>query len=149
MDAERPQSEAASNASGLTPPGWPHLERRSREASARASDRRARVRAPGTAASIREGLEKTLRLQRLGISGALCRTLRATTPIESLTGSVSSYTRNVKRSRSRQMIVCCVSTAPQESEKIFHRVRKYRDIRELVAALDAHHVNAREDSTVA
>jgi putative transposase len=33
---------------------------------------------PGAAASLREGLDETLTLQRLGVSGALYRTLRST-----------------------------------------------------------------------
>jgi putative transposase len=33
---------------------------------------------PGSAGSIREGLDETLTLQRLGIEGALYRTLRST-----------------------------------------------------------------------
>jgi transposase-like protein len=43
---------------------------------------------PGAAASVREGLEETLTLQDLGISGALYRTLRTTNPIENLNGSI-------------------------------------------------------------
>jgi hypothetical protein len=42
-------------------------------------------------------LDETLTLQRLGIEGALYRTLRSTNPIENLNGSIATYTRNVKR----------------------------------------------------
>jgi transposase-like protein len=38
---------------------------------------------PGAAASLREGLDETLTLQRLGVTGALYRTLRSTNAIES------------------------------------------------------------------
>lgn len=41
---------------------------------------------PGAAASILEGLEETLTLQRLGVQGALYRTLRTANPIENLNG---------------------------------------------------------------
>jgi hypothetical protein len=41
---------------------------------------------PGAAASLREGLEETLTVQRLGLTGALARTLRTTNPIENLNG---------------------------------------------------------------
>ena len=44
---------------------------------------------PGAAASLREGLEETLTVQALGITGALYRTLRTTNPIENLNGSVA------------------------------------------------------------
>lgn len=47
-------------------------------------------------ASLREGLEETLALQRLGIAGALYRTLRSTNAIENLNGLLARYTRNVK-----------------------------------------------------
>ena len=40
----------------------------------------------GAAASKREGLEETLTVQALGITGALYRTLRTTNPIENLDG---------------------------------------------------------------
>ena len=52
---------------------------------------------PGAAASIREGLDETLTVQRLGLRGALQRTLRTTNIIENLNGSVERYARNVKR----------------------------------------------------
>ena len=59
---------------------------------------------PGAAASIREGLEETLTVQRLGLTGSLERTLRTTNIIENLLGSVEGYTRRVKRWRGGQMI---------------------------------------------
>ena len=49
---------------------------------------------PGAAASIREGLDETLTVQRLGLTGALQRTLRTTNIIENLNGSVERYARN-------------------------------------------------------
>jgi len=52
---------------------------------------------PGAAASLREGLDETLTVQSMGITGALYRTLRTTNPIENLSGSIAHYTRNVKR----------------------------------------------------
>ncbi len=92
---------------------------------------------PGAAASIREGLEETLTVQRLGLTGALQRTLRTTNIIENLNGSVERYTRNVKRWRSGQMIQRWVASALVEAEPRFRRVRGYRDLQYLVGALDA------------
>ena len=92
---------------------------------------------PGAAASIREGLEETLTVQRLGLTGALERTLRTTNIIENLMGSVEAYTRRVKRWRGGQMIQRWVASALVEAEPRFRRVRGYRDLRYLVAALDA------------
>ena len=83
---------------------------------------------PGAAASIREGLEETLTVQRLGLTGALQRTLRTTNIIENLNGSVERYTRNVKRCRGGQMIQRWVASALVEAEPRFRRVRGYRDL---------------------
>jgi putative transposase len=60
---------------------------------------------PGAAASVREGLEETLTLHRLGVSGALYLTLRSTNPIENLNGSVAHHTRNVRRWRNGLMVL--------------------------------------------
>ena len=92
---------------------------------------------PGAAASIREGLDETLTVQRLGLTGTLQRTLRTTNIIENLNGSVERYTRNVKRWRGGQMIQRWVASALVEAEKHFRRVRGYRDLQRLLGALDA------------
>ena len=57
----------------------------------------------GAAASIREWLEETLTVQRLGLMGALLRTLHTANVID-LMGSVENYKRRVKRWRGGQMI---------------------------------------------
>ena len=66
---------------------------------------------PGAAASLREGLEETLTVQELGITGALYRTLRTTNPIENLNGSVARFSRNVKRWGDGQMVLRWVASA--------------------------------------
>jgi hypothetical protein len=48
-------------------------------------------------ASLREGLEETVTLTRLGTTGALKRTLEPTNPCESMIGCVRRSSRNVKR----------------------------------------------------
>ena len=90
---------------------------------------------PGAAASLREGLEETLTLQRLGLTGALYRTLRSTNAIENLNGSVATYTRNVKRWRDGQMVLRWVGAALHEASAHFRRVRGYRELPILIAAL--------------
>ena len=90
---------------------------------------------PGAAGSIREGLDETLTLQRLGIEGALYRTLRSTNTIENLNGGVATYTRNVKRWRGGSMIVRWVSAAVLEAQQRFRRIRGYKDMNRLIAAL--------------
>jgi transposase-like protein len=92
---------------------------------------------PSAAASLREGLEETLTLQRLGVKGSLLKTLRTTNPIENLNGSIASYTRNVKRWRGGgSMIRRWVASALCEAERRFRRVRGYREMPALINALD-------------
>jgi len=95
---------------------------------------------PGAAASIREGLDETLTLLRLGISpeGALFRSLCSTNPIENLNGSVARYTRNVKRWRGGSMVLRWVGAAIQRATLRFRRVRGYRELDTLSSALRAH-----------
>jgi transposase-like protein len=90
---------------------------------------------PSAAASLREGLEETLTLQRLGIQGALYRTLRSTNAIENLNGGVATYTRNVKRWRGGRMILRWVGAALAEVQRGFRRIRGHDDLPKLVAAL--------------
>ena len=52
---------------------------------------------PGAAASLREGLEETLTVTRLGVRGALRATLASTNPCESMLECVRRTARNVKR----------------------------------------------------
>ena len=91
---------------------------------------------PGAAASLREGLEETLTVQGLGITGALYRTLRTTNPIENLNGSIAHYARNVKRWRDGQMTLRWVASALSDAKDRFRKLRGYRDMKHLMAALD-------------
>jgi hypothetical protein len=52
---------------------------------------------PDAAASLREGIDDTLTLMRLGITGQLAKTLSSTNPIESMIEIVRHTQRNVKR----------------------------------------------------
>ena len=94
---------------------------------------------PGAAASLREGLEETLTLNRLGLDPekALLKTLRSTNIIENLNGALKHTTRNVKRWRSGSMVLRWAVTALMEAEKNFRRVRGYREIPMLDVALNA------------
>lgn len=91
---------------------------------------------PGAAASLREGLDEVLTLQRLGITGALYRTLRSTNAIENLNGGVGHFARHVRRWRDGRMLVRWIATALQEVQQGFRRVSGYRDLRTLLRALD-------------
>src|ERR1700687_4563434 len=61
--------------------------------------RRLEHNAPGVAASILEGLDEILTVNRLGLPGALRRSLACTNSIENMMGTVRGVCRNVKRWR--------------------------------------------------
>lgn len=90
---------------------------------------------PGAAASVSEGLDETLTLQRLGITGTLYKRLRSTNAIENLNSGIATYSKNVKRWQGGLMVVRWVSAAIVEVEKKFRRVQGWRDIKTLIAAL--------------
>ena len=92
---------------------------------------------PGAAASLREGLEDTLTVQALGITGALYRTLRTTNPIENLNGSIAHFTRNVKRWKDGQMTLRWIAGALSDAKGRFRKLRGHRDMKLLLAALKA------------
>jgi len=92
---------------------------------------------PGAAASVREGLDETLTLQGLGITGALYRTLRTTNPIENLNGLIADYTHNVKRWRDGQMVLRWVASALSDARERFRALRGFGDLPKLIAALQS------------
>jgi Transposase, Mutator family len=91
---------------------------------------------PSAAASIREGLDATLTLQRLGIEGNLYRTLRSTNTIENLNGSITTYTRNVERWQGGSMMLRWASAAVLDASKRFRRIRGYKDLDRLTRGLE-------------
>ncbi len=100
---------------------------------------------PGAAASLREGLEETLTLQRLGVTGALYRTLRSTNAIENLNGLVGRFVRNVRRWRNGRMLVRWIAAGLRESTRGFRRLRGHRDLAVLVRALDRVTLDTRKE----
>jgi putative transposase len=93
---------------------------------------------PGAAASLREGLQETLTAQRLGIAGALYRTLRTTNPIENLNGLVASYTRNVKRWKNGLMMLRWVASALSDASARFRKLKGCGAMKTLLQALSSH-----------
>ena len=92
---------------------------------------------PGAAASVREGLDETLTVQALGITGSLYRTLRTTNPIENLNSSVARYCRNVKRWGDGQMVLRWVASALSDAATRMRKLRGCSQMRTLLKALDA------------
>jgi putative transposase len=87
------------------------------------------------AASLREGLDETLTVMRLGLTGALRRTFATTNPIENMNGALRRVTRNVKRWKDEAMIRRWVALGIAEAQKGFRRVRGHDAMPTLVAAL--------------
>ncbi len=93
---------------------------------------------PGAADSIREGLEETLTVARLGLSPALVKTFKSTNPIESLNDGIRTIEHNVKNWQSGKMALRWTAAAALEREKSFRRINGYRDLWILKRALDRH-----------
>jgi transposase-like protein len=91
---------------------------------------------PGAAASLREGLEETLTLQALGVTGALYRTLRTTNPIENLNGSIAHYARNVRRWKDASMIQRWVASALSDASSRFRKLRGFGEMAFLLKVLE-------------
>jgi putative transposase len=93
---------------------------------------------PDAASSLREGLEDTLTLTRLGIDGRLAKTLSSTNPIESMIEIVRHTQRNVKRWREGEMRRRWTAAGMLVAEQQFRRIIGYRDLAKLVIAIERH-----------
>jgi hypothetical protein len=78
---------------------------------------------PGAAASLREGMEETLTVIRLGITGKLKHTLQSTNPIESMISTVRVIHRNVKHWSSGEMCLRWTAAGMLEAEGRFRKCR--------------------------
>lgn len=91
---------------------------------------------PGAAASIREGLQETLTLTRLGIKGRLRKTLESTNPCESMIECVRRTSRNVKHWQSGDMCLRWTAAGMLEAERQFRRIIGYSDLAKLITAIE-------------
>lgn len=94
---------------------------------------------PGAAASLREGLEDTLTVTRLGLGPSLLRTFKSTNPIESMISVGRTVAGNVKRWRNGQMVLRWTAAGLFEAERQFRRVNGYREMPMLRRALQQHY----------
>ena len=93
---------------------------------------------PSAAASLREGLEETLTVLRLGVPPTLARSLRSTNCVESMIGIARDHSRNVKRWRTGQMALRWCAAGLVEARVQFRRVNGHLHLRALRAALERH-----------
>jgi putative transposase len=91
---------------------------------------------PGAAASLREGLEETVTVTRLGIRGPLKRTLESTNPCESMIECVRRSSRNVKHWQSGDMALRWTAAGMLEAERQFRRVIGHGDLAKLANAVE-------------
>jgi putative transposase len=91
---------------------------------------------PGAAGSLREGLDETLTVNRLGVPPTLARTLRSTNAIESMIEICRDHSSNVKRWRDGQMALRWCAAGMTEAAKQFRRVNGHLHLASLRVALD-------------
>jgi hypothetical protein len=94
---------------------------------------------PGVSKSILEGLDEILTVSRLGLPAELRRSLACTNIIENMMGTVRRVTRNVKRWSSPSMALRWTAAAMHEAKKGFRRLKVFKQLPALRAALAAHY----------
>jgi putative transposase len=99
---------------------------------------------PGAAGSLREGMQETLTLTLLGVTGSLKRTLESTNPCESMLETIRRAQRNVKRWSSGEMALRWTAAGMLEAERQFRKIIGYRDLATLVVAIERDHEHRRQ-----
>jgi transposase-like protein len=87
------------------------------------------------ATSLEDGLEETLTLHRLGVFGALGRSLKTTNCLESLNAQLGQLTDKVDRWRTSEQKHRWVASALLEIEPRLRRLKGYRHLSQVQAAL--------------
>lgn len=88
------------------------------------------------AASLKEGMEETLTIHRLELPEVLRRSLLSTNIIESAFSRHRDVTRNVKRWRNADQKRRWAATALLEAERSFRRIKGWRSMSVLLAAIE-------------
>ena len=104
--------------------------------------RRLEFEAPGVSRSILEGLDEILTVTRLGLPPDLRRSLASTNIIESMHAVIRQVCRNVKRWRDAKMALRWTAAGMLEAAKGFRRLKAYRQLPALKAALEKHRAPA-------
>lgn len=93
---------------------------------------------PDAAASLLEGLPDMFAVRRLGVGGNLAEMLTCTNAIESMISVARTTMRNVKNWQDGEMKKRWVAAGMLEAQRSFRRIRGYRQMPVLVAALRRH-----------
>ena len=91
---------------------------------------------PGAAASLREGMDETLTVLRLGIPPTLARTFRSTNAVESMISICRTHASNVKNWRDGTMALRWCAAGMVEAGKQFRRVNGHMHLRSLRDTLE-------------
>jgi len=108
--------------------------------------RRLEHEAPGVAGSILEGLDEILTVIRLRLPHELRRSLACTNAIENAIATVRTVSHNVKRWRNAEMALRWTAAGLMEAQKTFRRLKAYRQLTILRAALRQHAENTRSNN---
>jgi putative transposase len=85
--------------------------------------------------SLREGLEETLTLHKLGVAAELGRHLGTTNSIESVNSQMAKYTRKIKRWKNGDMIARWVAVSLVEVQPRLKRLYRYKKLPLLRSAI--------------
>jgi putative transposase len=91
---------------------------------------------PGAAASLREGMQETLTVTRLGVTGRLKLTLQSTNRCESMIETVRRISRNVKRWQNGDMCLRGTAAGMLEAQQQFRRIIGHTDLTKLAVAVE-------------
>ena len=91
---------------------------------------------PSAANSLREGLEETLTLHRLGLPEGVRKSLQSTNLIESAFSVAHTVTSRVKRWQGGDMRLRWMASGLLAAEQKFRKIRGYQMMPKLLAALD-------------
>ncbi len=116
---------------------WAHKDPKVAEKELRKVGRWLEQSWPGAAASLDEGLEETLTVQRLNVQRELLRVLSNTNVIENCFAQVGHRTQRVKRWQSPQMILRWTATTLLWAERNFRRIKGCEHLHELEKTLQA------------
>ena len=83
---------------------------------------------PKAADSLREGMEETLTVHKLGVPGLLRQTLSNTNPIESANSVCAGIVKRVSSFKDGETAIRHAAAGFMEAERGFHRIRGYRQI---------------------
>ena len=103
---------------------------------------------PSAAASLREGLEETLTLHKLGLSRELRRSFSSTNCIESVLSQVGQYTDKVDRWRNGRHIQEWVAASLMHIEPKLNKVNGWRHLKLLRERMQNAMHNQMQEETV-